>query len=65
MGERPVYLIAAREDSASAQSAEALNQLAEGPRDLLIFDGGGHGASLIPLHPDLAESLLRWLGANL
>ena len=65
MGERPVYLIAARDDSASAQSAQALDQLAEGSHDMLIFDGGGHGASLFLVYPDLAESLLRWLGVNL
>ncbi len=59
--ERPLFIAASSEDSYAAQSAQTLDQLAQGPHRLLILQNQGHGTQMLGKANGLEEALLSWL----
>lgn len=64
-GERPVLIIASREDDYAASSSEELLKVARGKSQLEMFEGIGHGTQMLNNSPDLAPLLVEWLRLNL
>jgi dienelactone hydrolase len=47
-GDRPLLMVAARDDQESAAATEKLSALAKGPRhEVMLYDAGGHGTALL------------------
>lgn len=65
LGDRPLLLIAAVDDTLAAAAAQRLDGLAGGPHELLLLEGSARGTALLQARPDLPGTLLAWLNANL
>ena len=61
--QRPAFLIAARDDSYSADSVEKLAKLSVSA-ETLILDAAGHGTAMLTREPTLAQELIEWLNKN-
>lgn len=57
----PLFLSASSEDKTSHESAIALEKAFRGQKQSLYFTGAGHGTQMLS-RPELAKSLLKWLG---
>jgi pimeloyl-ACP methyl ester carboxylesterase len=64
-GARPVFMAASTEDEASYESVRRLEQIAAGPKKIVILTGAGHGAQMFQKDPKLIEQITEWLTANL
>lgn len=61
-----ILLVGARDDEQSSGSdcgamAEELFRVAEGVREKIIFDTGGHGTDMWQAHPELIEDITKFL----
>lgn len=63
--ERPLLLVASQEDSYAAQSAQALVGLAGSQSELVLYDGAGHGTTMLQLESRLAGVILAWLQTHM
>lgn len=61
-GARPIFIIASSEDSYAANSSQTLYDLAQGEKQLQLYDGAGHGTTMFNNEPELTELILAWLG---
>jgi dienelactone hydrolase len=64
-GARPVFMAASTEDEASYDSVRRLEQLAAGPKKIVILTDAGHGAQMFQKDPKLLVQVADWLTANL
>ena len=64
-GDRPVFMAASTEDEASYESVKTLEQLAAGPKKIVILTDAGHGAQMFQKDPKLLVQVTDWLTANL
>jgi pimeloyl-ACP methyl ester carboxylesterase len=62
---RPVLIVASEEDGQAARSSRALNELASDTSTLIMYDGAGHGTTMLQRRPELAGEILSWLGQTL
>jgi pimeloyl-ACP methyl ester carboxylesterase len=60
-GKRLVLIVAAREDSYSADAAGKLNDLATGERRLQMYTGNAHGVDLLTAQTELRWLIVEWL----
>jgi dienelactone hydrolase len=61
---RPLYLIAAEDDSVSVEAAEQLCQAGtvDGPKSVRLFDGKDHGSDILRANPGLDMTIVTgWL----
>ncbi len=65
LGDRPVLLVASEDDSYSAQTVRALDGLAEGDRQLQMYQNAGHGTRMFSAEPGLTDLITGWLKARL
>ncbi len=59
-GSRPALVLASDEDPYAVRSAHALVALGDGPRDLRLLSGAGHGTVMLSRQPDLIGVLVDW-----
>ena len=57
---RPALLIASSEDPYALRSARQAVTMGEGPRELRVLSGAGHGSVMLARDPDLAAALVDW-----
>jgi dienelactone hydrolase len=62
---RPALIVASEEDSEAAQSSRALYDLASEGSQLIMYDGAGHGTTMLQRQPELAGEILSWLNQQL
>ncbi len=62
-GERPALIVASEEDSESADSSRALQDLAPGMAELVMYQGAGHGTRMFS-QEDLSGRILDWLNLH-
>ncbi|MCX6550929.1 MAG: alpha/beta hydrolase [Acidobacteria bacterium] len=60
-GSRPVLLIASSEDPYALRTARASVTMGDGPRELRVLSGAGHGTVMLARDPDLATAVVDWL----
>ncbi len=63
--QRPILIVASREDTYAAESSATLAGLAPGASQLQLYDGAGHGTNMFAPQPDLADLLLEWVNQYL
>lgn len=63
-GDRPVLIVASREDTYPADSCRQLELLAKGASQLVMYDGAGHGTDMFGPEPELAALIIAWLDAH-
>jgi dienelactone hydrolase len=59
-GSRPALLIASSEDPYALRSARALVGMGDGPRELRVLSGAGHGSVMLGRDLDLTTALVDW-----
>ncbi len=64
-GPRPAFLAASEDDSYSAETVRALEQEAQGPTTLIVYEQAGHGTDMLAVEPGLSDALLSFLVENL
>lgn len=64
-GERPILIVAAEDDSYSAESSRKLEMLAIGEKKLQMYEGSEHGIALFDVEKDLKDLILNWLKEKL
>jgi pimeloyl-ACP methyl ester carboxylesterase len=64
-GERPIFIAASSEDAYAADSSQQLHDLAQGQKQLQLYDGAGHGTTMFNHEPELTALILEWLKQNL
>jgi len=57
---RPALLVASSEDPFALRSARQAVTMGEGPRELRVLSGAGHGSVMLSREPDLATALVDW-----
>jgi hypothetical protein len=57
---RPALLVASSEDPLALRSARQAVTMGEGPRELRVLSGAGHGSVMLAREPDLAAALVDW-----
>lgn len=57
---RPALLVASSEDPFALRSARQAVTMGDGPRELRVLSGAGHGAVMLAREPDLATALVDW-----
>lgn len=60
-GERPVLLIAARDDDYSSDCVQRLATLAKGPVEMQLYEKAGHGNFMFRSEPGLGRRIVEWL----
>lgn len=63
-GNRPLLIVASQEDSYSADSSQTLADSATSAT-LQLYDGAGHGTTMLTREPALSELILDWLNTHL
>ncbi|MFN2223774.1 MAG: alpha/beta fold hydrolase [Candidatus Promineifilaceae bacterium] len=58
---RPALIVASEEDDQAARSSRALHELAGETSSLIMYDGAGHGTTMLQRRPELAGEILSWL----
>jgi pimeloyl-ACP methyl ester carboxylesterase len=61
---RPILIVASRNDALGGADSTTLDKLAQGEHKLQIYDGSGHGTTLLSAHPDLIVLIVEWLAAH-
>jgi len=59
-GSRPALLVASSEDPFALRSARQAVTMGDGPRELRVLSGAGHGTGMLARDPDLASTLVDW-----
>jgi dienelactone hydrolase len=59
-GSRPALLVASSEDPFALRSARQAVTMGDGPRELRVLSGAGHGTVMLARDPDLASTLVDW-----
>ena len=59
-GQRPVLLVASSEDPYALRSARQAVTMGDGPRELRVLSGAGHGTVMLSRDPDLISALVDW-----
>jgi dienelactone hydrolase len=59
-GSRPALLVASSEDPFALRSAREAVVMGDGPRELRVLSGAGHGTVMLARDPDLASALVDW-----
>jgi len=59
-GSRPALLVASSEDPYALRSARAMVSMGDGPRELRVLSGAGHGTVMLSRDSDLATALVDW-----
>jgi dienelactone hydrolase len=57
---RPALLVASSEDPFALRSARQAVTMGDGPRELRVLAGAGHGSVMLAREPDLATALVDW-----
>jgi dienelactone hydrolase len=57
---RPALLVASSEDPFALRSARQAVTMGDGPRELRVLSGAGHGSVMLARDPDLATALVDW-----
>ncbi|MBI3956700.1 MAG: alpha/beta fold hydrolase [Candidatus Kerfeldbacteria bacterium] len=56
-----ILLVASRDDAESATAVTELDRLTTSQRDVLLFDGAGHGTTMLERERFLGERIAEWL----
>lgn len=56
-----VLLVAAEDDTYSAQTVKELAKVADISQNMKIFESGGHGTTLFETHSELLDDIIAWL----
>jgi dienelactone hydrolase len=64
-GQRPVLLVASSEDPYALRSARQAVTMGDGPRELRVLSGAGHGTVMLSRDPDLISALVDWFQRTL
>jgi len=64
-GNRPVFIAASINDSASYKAVKELEAIAKGAKKKEILSDGGHGAAMFRKDPGLQDRVALWLKGNL
>jgi len=59
-GSRPALLVASSEDPFALRSARQAVPMGDGPRELRVLSGAGHGTVMLARDPDLSSTLVDW-----
>lgn len=59
-GSRPALLVASSEDPFALRSARQAVTMGDGPRELRVLSGAGHGSVMLARDPDLSSALVDW-----
>jgi dienelactone hydrolase len=59
-GSRPALLVASNEDPYALRSSRQAVTMGDGPRELRVLSGAGHGTAMLAGDPDLASVLVDW-----
>jgi dienelactone hydrolase len=59
-GSRPALLVASSEDPLALRSARQAVTMGDGPRELRVLSGAGHGTVMLARDPDLGSTLVDW-----
>ena len=59
-GSRPALLVASSEDPYALRSARGMVTMGDGPRELRVLSGAGHGTVMLGRDPDLITALVDW-----
>ena len=59
-GSRPALLVASSEDPYALRSARGMVGMGDGPRELRVLSGAGHGTVMLSRDSDLATALVDW-----
>lgn len=59
-GSRPALLVASSEDPYALRSARGMVTMGDGPRELRVLSGAGHGTVMLGRDPDLISALVDW-----
>jgi dienelactone hydrolase len=59
-GSRPAMLVASSEDPYALRSARQAVGMGDGPRDLRVLSGAGHGTVMLSRDPELIVALVDW-----
>lgn len=57
---RPALLVASSEDAFALRSARQAVTMGDGPRELRVLAGAGHGSVMLDREPELATALVDW-----
>lgn len=60
-GDRPILLVASKDDRVAAKTAYLLDKAAVGDHKLMLFDTAGHGTKMLNKEPSLEPDLISWL----
>jgi alpha-beta hydrolase superfamily lysophospholipase len=60
-GNRPILLIASRDDDYASDSVVKLASVAKGSVRQQLFENAGHGTFMFQVEPDLGKMMLDWL----
>jgi dienelactone hydrolase len=64
-GSRPALLVASSEDPYALRSARQAVTMGDGPRELRVLSGAGHGTVMVARDPDLVSALVDWFQRTL
>jgi pimeloyl-ACP methyl ester carboxylesterase len=64
LGQRPVLLVASRDDAGAARAAQLIYDKATGPKHLAIYDGNAQGHRMLNTAPALEGLLLSWVNGS-
>lgn len=64
-GSRPALLVASSEDPYALRSARQAVTWGDGPRELRVLSGAGHGTVMLSRDPDLISALVDWFQRTL
>jgi dienelactone hydrolase len=59
-GSQPALLVASSEDPFAMRSARQAVTMGDGPRELRVLSGAGHGSVMLARDPDLGPALVDW-----
>ncbi len=64
-GSRPALLVASSEDPYALRTARQAVTMGDGPRELRVLSGAGHGTVMLSRDPDLISALVDWFQRTL
>ena len=65
LGQRPILIIAATDDTASAAAARTLDELAGGFAELRLYPGSAYGGDILASSPQSQGQIAHWLSVVL
>ena len=60
-GDRPILIIASQNDVYAANSSSALDSIAVGESNLIMYQNAGHGTLMFRAEPELTPAIMEWL----